>query len=888
MPQELLQQFRGVDKIAQAYSDNWGAIRTHHSRNNRVQDVYNFRIDSLDVQYLGGLVSSVYSEQGNYFKLNLSFGFILRSRLTGELRYFHSSFNNHRLLEHPVIMGDRRDIDTFIQQLEDIDIEQKQYSKSFSCSRCRRLFKAHKSLQKHVPRCKQHVTYRYPGGVYELPPTIFDRLQEIGICISKQDQFYPYRITYDIETYLDKDDVLQSNGTKLKFLGQHKLLSISVCSNVPGFTEPKCFISQGDPGKLVDEFVNYCHTISQTAFEIVTRGLSIRSALEVLESMTGDEAREFSFDEDSQGCRPPKQLVKSLLASLINYCRQIPVVGFNSGKYDVNLLRGFLYKSLENLNDDENRPSIDQIIKRNCDYMAISCKWFKFLDIKNYLAPGCSYKQFLKAYKCEEEKGFFPYDWMDKLEKLSEPALPPHEAFYNKLKGENISEEDYQHCVNVWETNQMEKFSDFLIWYNNKDVVPFLEAIEKMFSFYREKNIDMFKHGISVPGLTLRYLFNNLEDTHFCIFPHNHSDLYHVFRENVVGGPSIVFNRYHEKGKTYLRGGDKVCEKILGFDANALYLWAIMQDMPTGIVLRRRAETGFKPEFTHAFQKAAVGWMEWEGKRRGVHIKHGLNGKEVRLGERQLPVDGFGTDDSGNSTILQFHGCYWHGHPCKLNEGRTQNSHRNKPLAELYEETKANSNYLQSLGFEYIEKWECEWKEEINSNPNIKSFLKDLFPYALQNRWRMSAREIIHHVKKGTLFGAVECDIIVPDDLKHNFSEMPPIFKNCEVSVNDIGEHMAKYAEDHNLMKHPRRTLIGSMCGEKILIATPLLRWYLDHGLKVTKVYQLAQFIPKPVFKDFGEEVSNARRDGDKDPAKSIIADTMKLIGNSADGKPSP
>lgn len=38
----------------------------------------------------------------------------------------------------------------------------------------------------------------------------------------------------------------------------------------------------------------------------------------------------------------------------------------------------------------------------------------------------------------------------------------------------------------------------------------------------------------------------------------------------------------------------KVCQKIVGYDANALYLWAIMQNMPTRPFTRRREETGIK------------------------------------------------------------------------------------------------------------------------------------------------------------------------------------------------------------------------------------------------------------------------------------------------------
>ena len=44
------------------------------------------------------------------------------------------------------------------------------------------------------------------------------------------------------------------------------------------------------------------------------------------------------------------------------------------------------------------------------------------------------------------------------------------------------------------------------------------------------------------------------------------------------------------------------------------------------------------------------------------------------------------------------------------------------------------------------------------------------------------------------------------------------------------------------------------------------------------------EFIPHKCFTDFTEKVSNARQQGDLDPATSIIADTMKLLGNSGYG----
>ena len=54
----------------------------------------------------------------------------------------------------------------------------------------------------------------------------------------------------------------------------------------------------------------------------------------------------------------------------------------------------------------------------------------------------------------------------------------------------------------------METLKDFLIWYNLQDVGPFHKAIDNLAGFYRERSIDAFKDGISLPGLTLKYMFS--------------------------------------------------------------------------------------------------------------------------------------------------------------------------------------------------------------------------------------------------------------------------------------------------------------------------------------------------------------------------------------------
>ena len=86
-------------------------------------------------------------------------------------------------------------------------------------------------------------------------------------------------------------------------------------------------------------------------------------------------------------------------------------------------------------------------------------------------------------------------------------------------------------------------------------------------------------------------------------------------------------------------------------------------------------------------------------------------------------------------------------------------------------------------------------------------------------------------------------------------------------------------------MSTPCRMLVGSYYGENILPATPLLRWYLTHGIVVGRIYQIVEYHREACFRHFGESVSAARREGDADNDKAIIADTRNLLGNSVYGK---
>ena len=143
---------------------------------------------------------------------------------------------------------------------------------------------------------------------------------------------------------------------------------------------------------------------------------------------------------------------------------------------------------------------------------------------------------------------------------------------------------------------------------------------------------------------------------------------------------------------------------------------------------------------------------------------------------------------------------------------------------------------LQDKGYTVEIIWEKDWQALINQRPEIKVYLKQHRTYTHFKKY-LNQNQIIQYIQDGRLFGFVECDIEVPDHLKDYFSEMTPIFKNTEVSLKDVGQHMQEYAKEHKIKDIPRRLLIGSYFGKKIGLSTPLLKWYLNHGLVISHIY---------------------------------------------------
>ena len=189
-------------------------------------------------------------------------------------------------------------------------------------------------------------------------------------------------------------------------------------------------------------------------------------------------------------------------------------------------------------------------------------------------------------------------------------------------------------------------------------------------------------------------------------------------------------------------------------------------------------------------------------------------------------------------------------------------------------------DYIQEKGFTVNKMWKCECWRHYKTTTSVKLDIQEIFPY----RRSLTEHQLLEGLKKGNLFGYVQCDIEVPESLKANFANFPPIFKNTLVSKNDIGDLMKTYAEEGGIMSQPRKKLISSLTLQNGTLITPLLFFYLQLGLLVTKIHRFVEYTPKKCFNSFVQSAVDARMKCDENPNSSVVAETMKLLANSSYG----
>ena len=177
-------------------------------------------------------------------------------------------------------------------------------------------------------------------------------------------------------------------------------------------------------------------------------------------------------------------------------------------------------------------------------------------------------------------KGVYPYDYVSSLEKLSETQLPPKEEFYSHLNDEDISDEDYQHAINVWNTLGCKTIKDYHNLYLKSDVLLLADVFEN----FRKTCLHHYKldptHYYTSPGLAWDAC---LKTTGQYLELLSDYDMLMMFERGIRGGITHISKRYEEANNKYMKNYNPDVEStfIQYLDANNLYGWATSQNLPT-------------------------------------------------------------------------------------------------------------------------------------------------------------------------------------------------------------------------------------------------------------------------------------------------------------------
>ena len=244
----------------------------------------------------------------------------------------------------------------------------KLYARSHLCRKCGdSLWKQPNRLAKHEMTCEGDVRRVYKGGVYHPTPSMFQRLDDEGIHVVDILRFYPYRATFDFECFFDETN-LPTDTDHLQWVARHIPLSVNVASNVPGYEAPRCFVTDGDSNKLVNTMMTNLQNISDAAFEALKPSYeneleklkTLKEAWDHVESEYRLEKNDDGDERESndEGVEGDKKKVttpfKTLMGQLFRWLQQLPVIGFNSGKYDINVIKRFFIPYLLTPSEDED------------------------------------------------------------------------------------------------------------------------------------------------------------------------------------------------------------------------------------------------------------------------------------------------------------------------------------------------------------------------------------------------------------------------------------------------------------------------------------------------------------------------------------------------------
>ena len=250
-----------------------------------------------------------------------------------------------------------------------------------------------------------------------------------------------------------------------------------------------------------------------------------------------------------------------------------------------------------NKRGEEKQMNINAIPNNMEKYMAFMLgNHLTFIDSFQFMSssldnlvknlPDEAFKYTYNRFKQEQfelmkQKGVDPYDYMDSFDKFNKTELPTKEQFYSILNNEHITDEDYQHAQNVWNTFKLQSMGEYHNLYLKSDVLLLADVFEN----FRKTCIQYYKldpcHYFTSPGLSWDAM---LTMTNIKLELTVDIDMFQFIEKGMRGGISYIANRYGRANNKYMKEYDEKAPSkyIMYLDANNLYGWAMSQYLPTG------------------------------------------------------------------------------------------------------------------------------------------------------------------------------------------------------------------------------------------------------------------------------------------------------------------
>ena len=332
--------------------------------------------------------------------------------------------------------------------------------KAFRCTTSDTFFSKTGNLERHLVTCSDRVKHIYPKNVYELRETLFEKLDAFNIPYRKEQKVFKSFAMFDFESICVKEESHKQTETTT-WIGKHVPISNFVSSNL--IPEP-IFLCKANPRHLISSFITALEELAtQSKTQIKLNFIEVETAIKIklcaiLEQLNQRRNRaervsnfvdnciveEEEKDLSAQFLLMQKNQLIDLQEHFERYCNSLPVFGFNSAKYDINLIKSYLFSILVNEQDIE--PTV---IKKANQFVSFKFGDIQLLDIMNFLGGATSLDSFLKAYKTKETEGFFPYEWFDCPKKMNNKELPPYDSFFSILRKSNPLEKDYNYFQNL-------------------------------------------------------------------------------------------------------------------------------------------------------------------------------------------------------------------------------------------------------------------------------------------------------------------------------------------------------------------------------------------------------------------------------------------------------